>query len=447
MASRQPETGSHERQSGGQEVGCPQVTRGGHHSGAQGHGAAGWQVLTVRTTAALMVLLLVSAGTAVAASPGQRFAAIDRLVEESMQASGIPGVSIAVIDDFEVVYARGYGFAEPGRPVDTNTLFQAASLSKPVSAMVAAAASERGLIDLEADVAGMLTRWHLPPMPYEGPITLRMLFAHRAGTNVHGFPGYRLDEPLPDLPSILDGVREKNEPIRVVAEPGGPASYSGGGYVMAQLAIEDHTGLTWEELADTTVFESLGLDLSTYRILRASDRGRIAVGFRVDGTEVAGGGWHVYPEQAPASLWTTPTEYAAIVVDAMRSYQDGAGAVLDQATARLLLDPDYPVGFGVSREEGGIAIGPGGANEGYRCEFVAVPHLGDGVIVMTNSDAGEELDASVIHAVGGELGWPWAGWSTPLWMVLVAAGLASVVMLVGWRLIRRRRRTRLPGPS
>jgi CubicO group peptidase (beta-lactamase class C family) len=406
-----------------------------------------------------MALLLLSAGPAVAADPGQRFAAIDRLVEESMQARGVPGVSIAIIDDFEVVYARGYGFAEPGRPVETDTLFQAASMSKPVTAVVAAAASEEGLIDLDADVAGMLTSWRLPPMPFEGPITLRMLLAHRAGTNVPSFPGYRLDEPLPDLPRILDGIPGKNEPIRVVSEPGAQASYSGGGYVLAQLAIEDHTGRTLEELADTLVFEPLGLELSTYRILDASDRSRVAVGYREGGAEVAGGGWHAYPEQAPASLWTTPTEYAAIVIDVMRSYTKGTGVVLDRATARRLLDRDFAVGFGISGEGimGGIAIGHAGSNEGYRCDSAAVPDLGDGVVVMTNSDAGgadwdqvsggvRSLPSSVIDAVAQELAWPRTSWWMPIVAVAVA-GLVAVAILLGWLLIRWRRRTRSPRPS
>jgi CubicO group peptidase (beta-lactamase class C family) len=388
------------------------------------------------------------AGPVASADPGQRFAAIDRLVEESMQANGMPGVSIAIIDDFEVVYARGYGFAEPGRQVEPDTLFQAASLSKPVSAVVAAAASEEGLVDLDADVAGMLTSWRLPPMPFDGPITLRMLFAHRAGTNVPGFPGYRLDEPLPDLPRILGGVRDKNEPIRVVAEPGAQASYSGGGYVVAQLAIEDHTGRTWEEMADTLVFEPLGLALSTYRILDAADRSRVAVGYRADGAEVAGGGWHAYPETAPASLWTTPTEYATFVIDVMRSYGDDTGVVLHRATARRLLDPDFAVGFGVTREGimGAIAIGHAGANEGYRCEFAAVPDLGDGVVVMTDSDAGGELASTVIAAVASELAWPRTSWWMPI-LAVAAAGLVALATLLGWLVIRRRKRTRSPRPS
>jgi len=402
------------------------------------------RILTV-----FLVLAPLTAGVvAVAAEPasddpGQRFAAVERVIAEEMESGGVLGVGVAIIDDFEVVYARSFGFAEPGRPVEADTLFQAASLTKPVSAMVAAAAAEEGLIDLEADVAGMLTSWRLPPIPYDGPVTLRMLFAHRAGTNVPGFPGYRLDEPLPDLPRILDGVRDKNEPIRVVAEPGAGRAYSGGGYVMAQLAIEDRTGLTWEDLAETLVFDPLGLELSTFRILDESDRSRVAVGYRPDGSEVAGGGWYLYPETAPASLWTTPTEYAAFLIDLMRSYESDGGVVLDRATARLLLDPDFAVGFGVSREEGGIAIGHEGANEGYRCEFLALPHLGEGVVVMTNNDTGDALTAAVIDVVDDELGWPWTGWSTPLWAVLVAfVGLIVLGALIGWAVIGRRRRRR-----
>jgi CubicO group peptidase (beta-lactamase class C family) len=391
--------------------------------------------------ATLLALVLFPSVGSASVDPGQRFDEVERVVEEAMESHGVLGVSVAIIDDYEVVYARGFGYAEPGRPVGTDTLFQAASLTKPVSAVVAAATAEDGLVDLEADVTEMLTSWRLPPMPYDGPVTLRLLLAHRAGTNVPGFPGYRLDERLPDLAQILNGVRDKNEPIRVVGEPGAQWDYSGGGYVMAQLAVEDHTGLTWEDLADTLVFEPLNLELSTYRILDESDRSRVAVGYRPDGAEVAGGGWHLYPETAPASLWTTPTEYAAIVIDVMRSYEDGTGVVLDTHTARLLLDPDFAVGFGVSREEGGIAIGHEGANEGYRSQFLALPHLGEGVIVLTNNDTGDALTPTVIDVVANELDWAWTGWSTPLWAVPVALlGLVVLVSLSGWIVTRRRRR-------
>lgn len=120
----------------------------------------------------------------------------------------------------------------------------------------------------------------------------------------------------------------------------------------------------------------------------------------------------------------------------MRSYEDGTGEVLDRSTARLLLDPDFAVGLGVSREQGRIAIGHEGANEGYLARFLALPRLGQGMAVMTDNDAGAALTTAVADA----LSWPWTGWSTPLWAVLVAAsGLIAVVALAGWMLPRRGR--------
>ncbi len=393
---------------------------------------------------ALLSLLLVLVPLVDATGSALDADRLDELVVELMEEHAVPGVSLAVIDGFSVAYVRSYGDAEPGRPVTPHTLFQAASLSKPVAAMVAAAISEQGRVDLEADVTTMLTSWSLPMGGYEETITLRMLLAHRAGINVPGFPGYTLSEDLPELDRLLPGVLDKNEPIRVVTRPGAGRNYSGGGFLVAQLAIEDHTGLQFEDLAQTEVFDVLGLELSTFRLFYPEDREMLAVGYRADGTEVAGGGWHLYAETAAGSLWTTAEEYAVLVADVMRSYADGSGRVLEQGTAELLLDPDFAVGFGVSREQGGIAIGHEGANEGYRSQFVAIPHLGQGIVLLTNSDSGLDLTGAVVDEVADMLDWPWTGWSTPLWLFLLEVGLLlGVVFSVVGRL-RRRRQQRGP---
>lgn len=388
------------------------------------------------TTVAALSLALAGA-----ADSDPRFARVDRVVEEAMADNDVFGVGLAIIDDLEVVYQASYGFAEPGRSISGETLFQAASLSKPAAAMVLAAAGEEGLVDLEADVADMLRSWRLSPVPADGTVTIRLLLAHRAGVNVHGFPGYQIGEPLPELPRILSGVLNKNERIRVETEPGTQWQYSGGGYVMAQLAVEDHTGIEFEQLAEEYVFDPLGIELSTYRILEPAQRDMVAVGYRADGSEVAGGGWHLYPETAPASLWTTPTEYSRLVIDVMRSFTDDTGVVLDRDTAQSLLDRDIPVGFGVIQEQGGIVITHDGANEGYRASFLALPHLGQGVVVMTNSDAGGAVYEAAIDAVAVEFGWPGTGWSTPLWLAILA--LFALGGLAAW-LVRRSVRRRRP---
>lgn len=355
----------------------------------------------------------------------------------------VPGVSLAVIDDFAVVYERAYGDAEVDRPADSDTLFQAASLSKPVVAVVAGTLANQGRVDLEADVGVMLRSWTLPRSGYDEPITLRMLLAHRGGTNVPGFPGYALGEPLPALDRILSGGRGKNEPVRVVVRPGTERRYSGGGFLVAQLAIEDYTGFLFEDLADEEVFSVLGMDLSTFRLLDVGDRNGLAVGHRSDGAEVAGGGWHQYPETAAGSMWTTAGDYALFVADVMRSYSDDSGTVLNRAMTELLLDPAFAVGFGVSREQGGIAIGHEGSNEGYRSEFLAVPHLGQGVVVLTNSDNGLELTSSVVDEVAAQFAWPWTGWATPLWMFLLGIGALLAVAAAVARRVHTRHRSAL----
>lgn len=401
----------------------------------------------MRSLTALFTLLLVFVLASCVADSGLDTDRLDEVVVDLMEEHGVPGVSLAVIDDFAVAYVRSYGDAEPSRPVTPDTLFQAASLSKPVAGLVAAEIAEQGRVDLEADVTTMLTSWTLPPSGYDETITLRMLFAHRAGINVPGFPGYTLSEHLPELDRLLLGVRDKNEPMRVIAQPGAEHNYSGGGFLIAQLAVEDHIGLLFEDIAETEVFDVLGMELSTFRLFYPEDREVLAVGYRADGTEVAGGGWHQYPETAAGSMWTTAEEYAVLVADVMRSYVDDSGMVLDQATAELLLDPDFAVGFGVSREQGGIAITHDGANEGYRSEFVAVPPLGQGVVLLTNSDSGLELTAAVVDEVAGQFSWPWTGWATPLWMFLLGLGLVigSFVGIV--RRGRKRRERSVPAES
>ncbi len=394
-----------------------------------------------RAAVGILVLALIPLSIPAAADePADLVAAVTETVTRQMDSVGVEGVGVALIDEFEVVWVGSFGVAEPGRPIEPTTLFQAASLTKPMSAVVAAAAAEDGLVDLDADIFNMLVSWQHPPMPFgDVPVTLHQLFAHRGGANVSGFPGYRQDETLPTPVAILDGILDKNEPIRIYAEPGTEKSYSGGGFVMAQVAMEDHIGITFESLAEQLVFEPLGLVHSTYRILEAADRQRVAVGYRADGSEIAGGGWHLYPETAPASLWTTPTEYAEFVIDVMRSHIGDVGVVLDQATAEYLLDPLYPVGFGLSAHSDVTYIGHEGANEGYRTQFLAVVERGEGIVVLTNNDAGLELTQAVVDTAADEFGWP-KQWSTPLWVVLIGFVFLAVIVVGVWLLFLTLRR-------
>ncbi|MEQ9230129.1 MAG: serine hydrolase domain-containing protein, partial [Cyclobacteriaceae bacterium] len=150
-----------------------------------------------------------------------------------MKELGIPGVSIAVMNNGVIEWAKGYGIADSleNRKVTTETLFQAGSISKPVAATRALQLMEQGLIDLDVNVNTYLSGWKLPDNEFteKEKVTTRRILNHSAGLTVSGFPGYMTGETIPSLPEILDG-KGNTDPVRVYKEPGGDWSYSGGGY-------------------------------------------------------------------------------------------------------------------------------------------------------------------------------------------------------------------------
>ena len=336
--------------------------------------------------------------------PARRTSLADR-----MDALGVPGVSVAVLLDGEVAWARGYGFAdlESTRPVTTHTLFQAASISKPVAALAALQLVQEGRIALDADVNRYLTGWRVPANAFtaEAPVTLRGLLTHRAGLSVSGFPGYGPAEAVPDTAGVLNG-QGNTDPVRVVLPPGDRWRYSGGGYTVMQQLVADVRGAPFAEVMRRRVLDSIGMVRSTYEQPIPPDRrDDIATGHRQDGTPVRGG-WHTYPEQAAAGLWTTPSELALYATEVQRAWRGESTRVLGGVLAREMLTPDpdnWGLGPGIS--EDGERFRHGGSNQGFRSTFAAAIDGDDGVFVMTNSDAGSPLANEIAITVAEAYGW------------------------------------------
>lgn len=324
----------------------------------------------------------------------------------------VPGISIAVIDDGKVDWARGYGVQRVGSSdsVTVSTRFQAASISKPVAATAALRLVEDGRLKLDENVNDELKSWHVPDNEFTGkqPVTLRELLSHTAGLTVHGFPGYAAGEKVPSAVAVLDG-KGNTAPVRVDTVPGSMWRYSGGGYTIAQVLIQDVTGESFAAAMKRLVLDPLGMTQSTYEQPlpdRLADSA--AVAYRSNGNEVEGR-WHTYPEQAAAGLWTTPSDLARFALGIRAAYMGEEGAILKQATAReMLTEVMGGYGLGVSVEGAGdtLRFSHGGANEGYRAFFVLHPSTGDGVAIMTNSDAGATLYMEVVRAVARVYDWP-----------------------------------------
>ena len=188
-------------------------------------------------------------------------------VEQRMQEHHVSAVSIAVIDAGRVVWARAYGLAdvEEQRKATPQTLFQAASISKPVAATAALTLVDDGLLALDDDVNAKLRTWKVPPFAFEQKVTLRRLLSHTAGLTVHGFPGYAPAGPLPTGVQILNGVPPANtKAVRVDIEPGSQWRYSGGGYVVLQMLLSDVTHQPFPQIMRERVLGPARMRTSTY---------------------------------------------------------------------------------------------------------------------------------------------------------------------------------------
>lgn len=364
------------------------------------------------------------------ATPEARAAAVERglqppiLVEgrdtglstitDRMAELGVPAVSVAVIHDGRIDWARAWGLAdvESGREATPETLFQAASMSKPLAALLALVLADEGVVSIDADVNESLRSWKVPANEFTAkqPVTLRGLLSHTAGVTVHGFPGYAPGTEIPTPVQVLDAEPPTNTaPIRVDTEPGTLWRYSGGGYTIAQQMLEDVTGVPYATLLQQRVLEPLGMSSSTSeQPLPARLHERAATAYRSNGSAVRGR-FHTYPEMAAAGLWTTPSDYARFALAIQRSLRGEAGTILKRETAEDMLTHimgSYGIGVAVAGAGDSLRFSHGGANAGYRSNFVAFARSGAGIVVMTNSDNGAPLAQEIILAAARVYGWP-----------------------------------------
>ncbi len=330
-------------------------------------------------------------------------------IEQRLQHYHVPGVSVAVLVDGKLSWAKGYGAAskEDGVPVTPDTLFQAASISKPVSAIIALRLVELGKLSLDEDVNLKLRSWKVPDSPAMAGehVTLRRILSHTAGLTVHGFAGYAQGEARPTLPQLLNGVKPANsDPVRVDIKPGTQWRYAGGGYEVMQQLIEDVTGKPYAEVAHDLVLQPLEMTHSTYeQPLPEPLRAKAATAYDESGKPIAGK-WHIYPEQAAAGLWTTPSDLCKVILEMQQP-----GRVLKPATVDLMLTPvmnEYGLGFGISKKNGQVSFSHGGANEGFRCQLFAYRQGGRGAVVMTNGDAGGAVADEILTSIAATYGWP-----------------------------------------
>lgn len=351
-------------------------------------------------------------------------------LDQWMRALGVPGVSLALIRDYRVVQAEGFGVrdTESGAAVTRDTVFQAASIAKPVTAMAALRLVEEGQLSLDDPIDSYLGDWRLTAADpvVAGPVTLRDLLAHCAGITPGGFMGYLQGTETPDILTVLNGAPPAaNPPARIVARPGEGSVYSGLGYVIVQRAMQERTGRDFEGLMEEKVFAPLGLrDTAFAQTPLEAWSDRAASGHR-QSRQVIPGRWRAHPELAAAGLWTTAPELAAIAIEVGLTREGRSERVLSAGMTRQMLTTrcgQMGLGWIAAPDAPGGLFSHSGGNVGFTGHVRLLADTGDGVVILTNSDGGTALIGPLIGAV--ERGWNWPGQapralSLTTWLMLV----------------------------
>jgi len=322
-------------------------------------------------------------------------------LEDLMREFHVPGVSIAVIKDFKIHWAKGHGIAdlENGAKVDTDTLFQAGSVSKPVAAMAILKAVQDRMFSLDDDINHVLRSWKLPdgPLTKDCRVTPRMLASHTSGLgDGFGFPGYDPADPLPTVVQILNGQPPSNVgPVLLERPPLSAMKYSGGGSTILQLALSDVIQQPFPQILRDYVIDPIEMTNSAYEQPLSSMREQNAARSHDSGGRSMGEKWRVYPELFAAGLWTTPTDLAKFAVEVQMSAQGRSNRVLSKSTVQEMLNPvgigDFAVGFRIERRGQGWYMHHAGVNRGFMCLLVAHKLRGYGLAVMTNSMSGQAV--------------------------------------------------------
>lgn len=341
------------------------------------------------------------------------------------------GVSIAVIQDYKVVWAKGYGWADIAekRPVTENTLFQVASVSKSINSMGVLKLAQDKKLDLHTDINEYLTSWKFPydAVSNGKKITPLHLLTHTGGVSGSA-PGYVVLDTIPTLVQTLTGeaapsryVYSTVEPARSIAEPDKSFQYSNNGIGITQLMVSDITQKPYEQYIAETVFQPLGMAHSCYSVDSIKSQHQDVATAYLNGMEIPGK-IAIIPNFAAGGLCITPTDLAKFIIEVQLSYQGKSNKVLSREMVELMLTPclDSTVGAGVFLKE----VNPGpphqmvkyfehsGSGPGFNSQYYGSMEGGNGVVVFVNSGSSNELIQEIVNSVATV--YDWAGFYEPV---------------------------------
>ncbi|MEP1447279.1 MAG: serine hydrolase [Paraglaciecola sp.] len=319
--------------------------------------------------------------------------------ETFIQKAKVTGLSFAVVDDYQVVFSQVAGLKENGtqHKIDKKTAFSTASISKPVTATLVMMLAQQGKLDLDAPVNTYLKRWKIAPSELNGkqPITFRNLLSHTAGMTQGGFADFHLGDDIPTLIESLNGIKlpRYNSPISVDFEPETNWNYSGGGYVIVQVAIEDLTGKSLAQLAEEMLFAPLNMKHTTmYQNGHERFLSNLAKVHDIN-QKVIRDGIPICPQIAPSGMWSTPLDMAKFTIEYQKALAGKPTKVISNWVAKQTTDIQtikvtggWGAGWMRFEAQGNLDwFSHGGSNTGTGGHVMATMQGGKGIMIFINA--------------------------------------------------------------
>lgn len=340
-------------------------------------------------------------------------------IAERMRHYRVPGLTLAIIANGQIVFAKSYGVKEitSESPITNDTIFQVASVSKPITAIGALTLVDTGQLDLDTDVNRYLKSWSLPDSTFtkESKVTLRRILSHTAGLTVGGFLGYQRCEKIPTAVEILSG-HGNSAPVIVDTIPGSITRYSGGGTVIEQLIIEDVSAVPFADFMSRNVLAPLEMKNSRYdQPLPKELESSAAAGHRPDGAMVTGR-YRVHPELGPAGLWSTAEDLSKAMIEIQKTYLGLSSKLpLSHSTVKQMLTAQgerFGLGPKIKTKDDIFIFEHAGSNIGYKAQWVGfidqtprgIQQTG-GIVALSNGDSGFHLIEEIMSAIGETMGW------------------------------------------
>ncbi len=337
-----------------------------------------------------------------------------------LEQNDVAGISIAVLRDFHLAYAQCEGVIskESGEPLWPDTFFQAASVSKIISAVLTMILVEKGKLNLDRPVNEYLKSWKLPENEFtsKAPVNIRRILSHFSGINVPSYRGFLKEGAIPSLLDVLNGTGPSDAPAVIVENPVDEQfAYSTGSFAVLQTILQDVSGENFEALIQRELLQPLNMQRSFFAQPLSDHLSKnAACGHSSDG-EPVDGNWFVYPTQAGSGIWTTPTDLAKFALHLQKILQGNTSGLLQPQSLKAMLspyrEPFFGLGFALYNDKGpGLFFGHTGNTEGYRSMFIAHESSGCGAFILANSNNADPVIKETVNQIALSEGWPGFNW-------------------------------------